>query len=109
MKNRVIMLVLGLLALKAHATLIMDKGGWSELSKQAQMGYVIAVIDSHVFALDDDKAEEDDKQKIRDCLGGMDTDDLLRIIDMRYVELENYRAPPWHQLNKGREHVCGVK
>lgn len=108
MKNRVVILVLGLLALKAHATLIMDKGGWAELSKQAQIGYVIAVIDSHVFAYDDDKGEEV-KQKIRDCIVGMDTDDFVRVIDMRYEELENYRSPPWWQLQKGLEQVCGVK
>jgi hypothetical protein len=109
MKNRVVILVLGLLALKAHATMVLDKGGWSELSKQAQMGYVIASIDMHFFRVDGNKTENEYKKQIRDCIVGMDTDDFVRVIDMRYEELENYRSPPWWQLQKGLEQVCGVK
>ena len=100
---------LALLTLNANATMILDKGGWSELSNQAQMGYVIAVVDSNVFVLGDDEAEESHKQKIRDCIQGMSTDDFIRIIDMRYEELENYPQPPWWQLAQGLEQVCGVR
>ena len=101
--------LLALLALNANATIILDKGGWAELSNQAQMGYVIAVIDSHVFVVGDDETEESHKQQIRDCIQEMNTDDFIRIIDMRYEELENYRKPPWWQLEQGLEQVCGIR
>lgn len=96
-------------ALNASATMIQDKGGWAELSHGAQMGYVIAVIDSNYFVWGDDEAENSHKQKIRDCIQGMNTEDFIRIIDMRYEELENYRKPPWSQLKQGLEQVCGIR
>ena len=96
------------LALNARATMILDKGGWVELSHEAQMGYVIGLIDSSVFVVGDEEAENSHKQKIRNCIQGMNTDDFIRIIDMRYEELENYRKPPWWQLEQGLEQVCGV-
>lgn len=89
--------------------MILNKGAWTAMSEAAQTSYVIAVIDSQVFVLGEDKAEESHRQKIPDRIEGMNSDDFISIIDMRYRELESYRSSPWFQLDKGLEQVCGVK
>ena len=102
-------ILFALLALNANATMVLDKGGWTELSNQAQMGYVIAWVDSNLYVVASEETERSYKQKIRDCIQGMNTNDFIRIIDMRYEELENYRKPPWWQLEQGLEQVCGIR
>ena len=108
MKRLTCLITLMFIGPSLQATMIMDKGTWTDLSHSAQMGYVIAYIDSSYYVVEEEHALNVKKQKIRDCIQGMDTDDFIEIIDMRYNDLENYRRPPWSQLNRGILEICGV-
>ena len=106
--KRVLTILTLFMASAAHSMMIMNKGDWSKLTKGEQVGYVIAAIDSTYFVLSSDENEKTRRRTIAICIQGMDTDDFIGIIDMRYQDLENYGSPPWFQLDKGLERVCGV-
>ena len=108
MKRITSMITLMLISSNIHATIILDKGAWTELGHLAQMGYVIAYIDSSYYVVEKEHALNVKKQKIRDCIEGMNTDDFIEIINIRYNDLENYRKPPYWNLNQGFLEMCGL-
>ena len=101
-------LLLLLASLPAQAIMIVDKGDWSGLGRSAQMGYVIAVIDTRYYVVSRNSVEDLAKAKVRNCIGGMNTDDFIEIINTQYKDLENYRKPAWVLLATGIEKVCGL-
>lgn len=102
------LLVLMFMAPTIQATMIKDAGAWGDLPQSLKTGYVIAFIDSHYFVVSGNFEVDVDNPKIRECIEGMDTDDFIEIINIRYNDLENYRAPPWSQLNRGIREMCGL-
>lgn len=108
MKRIACLITLMFVGSNIHATMILDKGAWTDLSHSAQMGYVIAYIDSSYYVVEKEHALNVEKQKVRDCIEGMDTDDFIEIINIRYNDLENYRKPPYWNLNQGFLEICGL-
>jgi len=108
MKHLACLLTLMCLGANTQATMILDKSAWADLGYSAQMGYVIAYIDSSYYVVQKEPALNVKKQKIRDCIEGMDTDDFIEIINIRYNDLENFRKPPYWNLNQGILEICGL-
>ena len=105
---RLLLTLLLLASLPAHSTMIMDKGDWSGLSRSAQMGYVIAVIDTRYYVVSKDRTEGLANAKVRSCIEGMNTDDFIAIINTQYNDLEKYKRPAWAVLETGINKVCGL-
>jgi len=97
-----------LASLPAQSTMILDKGNWSGLSRAAQMGYVIAVIDTSFYVVSGNRTEDIANASVRSCIEGMNTDDFIAIINTQYDDLENYRKPAWAVLVTGLNKVCGL-
>ena len=73
MKRLTCLITLMFIGPSLQATMIMDKGTWTDLSHSAQMGYVIAYIDSSYYVAEKEHALNVKKQKIRDCIQGMES------------------------------------
>ena len=85
MKRLTCLITLMFIGSSLQATMIMDKGTWTDLSHSAQMGYVVAYIDSYVYGVDPrDKELAEKKRQLHECVRRMDTNDFIEIIDMRY-------------------------
>jgi len=109
MMTRLLLTLLLLLAsVSAPSTTIVDKGDWSGLSRSAQMGYVIAVIDTRYYVVSKDSTEDFANAKVRNCIEGMNTDDIIEIINSQYDDLENYKTPAWVILVTSLNKVCGL-
>ena len=108
MTRLLLTLLLLLVSVSAQSTMIMDKGDWSGLSRSAQMGYVIAVIDTRYYVVSEDRTEGLANAKVRSCIEGMNTDDFIAIINTQYDDLEKYKRPAWWVLETGINKVCGL-
>ena len=105
---RLLLTLLLLASLPAHSTMVSDKGYWSGLSGSAQMGYVIAVIDTRFYVVSGNRTEDIANAKVRSCIEGMNTDDFIAIINTQYDDLENYKKPAWWVLVTGINKVCSL-
>ena len=108
MTRLLLTLLLLLASVSAQSTTIVDKGDWSGLSSSAQMGYVVAVIDTRYYVVSKDRTEGFANAKVRSCIEGMNTNDFIAIINTQYDDLENYKIPAWFVLETGLNKVCGL-
>ena len=108
MMTRLLLTLLLLVSISVQAMMIQDKGDWLDLSRSAQMGYVLAVIDMRFYVVAKNDAEDIANYKVRSCIEGMNTNDFIAIINTQYDDLENYKIPAWFVLETGLNKVCGL-
>jgi hypothetical protein len=105
---RIVLLTLLTIATPAEAWFLVNKNEWSQMSRQAQLGYVMGLHDEKVTPMLSrplGAAVEDDLLR---CVGDLQltSSDLVAIIDAEYREPSNWRQEPRGLFWRGLRKAC---